>query len=152
MKKVFSILPAAAPVDAALLLARVGIGALMLVHGIPKLLMLTSGTVQFPGVMGMSAPLSLGLAVFAEVFCSVLLILGLGTRLAVVPLAITMLVAVFAIHAADPFAVKEMAIHYLLVYALLLVTGSGRYSLDRLLQRRLKINLGHNSGAQRLAA
>lgn len=136
MKRIFTPLPASPTVDAALLIARIGIGTLMLVHGIPKLLMLSSGPVQFPGVMGMSASLSLGLAVFAEVFCSVLLIAGLATRLAAIPLIVTMLVAVFSIHAADPFAVKEMGMHYLLVYLVLLVSGSGRYSLDYLLQRR----------------
>src|SRR6476661_887978 len=113
-----------------LLIARLGIAALMLTHGIPKMLMLFSGgPVQFPPVMGMSAEVSLGLTVFAEVFCSILLLAGFATRLAVVPLIITMLVAVLFIHAADPIGVKEPALHYLLVYAVLLFAGSGKYSV-----------------------
>lgn len=47
-----------------------------------------------------------------------------------------MLVAVLFIHAADPFAMKEPALHYLLVYALLLFAGSGKYSIDYLLQSK----------------
>jgi len=97
--------------------------------------MLFSGAaVQFPPVMGLSAEVSLGLAVFAEVFCSVLLLAGFVTRLAVLPLIITMLVAALMIHAADPFAKQEPALQYLLVYIVLLFTGSGKFSTDYLLQ------------------
>lgn len=121
----------------AILIARVGIAVLMLTHGLPKLSMLLSGDpIQFPPIMGLTPALSLGLAVFAEVFCSVLLLVGFATRLAVVPLIITMLVAVLIIHAADAFQMKEAGLHFLLVYVVLLFTGSGRYSVDNLLQAK----------------
>lgn len=137
MKKLLTVTTTSAGVDAALLIARMGIGAMMLTHGLPKLAMLFSGEpVQFLPFMGLSPELSLSLAVFAEVFCSVLLMLGLGTRLAVLPLITTMLVALFTVHAADAFAKQEPAFHYLLVYVVLLFAGSGRYSVDYLLQRR----------------
>jgi putative oxidoreductase len=138
MKKVLSVNNTSNLTDAGLLIARVGISALMLTHGIPKLFMLLSGApVSFPPVMGLSPELSLGLAVFAEVICSVLLLAGLATRLAVLPLIVTMLIAVFVIHAADPVSIKESALHYLLVYTVLLFTGSGKYSLDYLLTRKI---------------
>lgn len=131
MKKIMNGRFTAKQVDVALLIARIGIGGLMLVHGLPKLMMLFSGDpVQFPGVMGMSPELSLGLAVFAEVLCSVLLIVGFGTRLASIPLIITMAVAVFYFHATDPFANQEPGLLYLLVYLVLLLMGSGKYSLE----------------------
>lgn len=136
MKKILN--PKAFNLDGVLLIARVGIAALMLVHGIPKLGMLLSGEpVAFPGVLGMGPELSLTLAVFAEVVCSVLILFGLGTRLAVIPLIITMVIAVFFIHMADPFAMKELGIHYLLVYVLLLFAGSGRFSLDKVIAAKL---------------
>jgi putative oxidoreductase len=120
--------------DMALLVARVGIASLMLIHGIPKMMMLFSGDpIQFPPVLGMSAATSLTLTVFAEVFCSIFLLAGFLTRLAVIPLIITMLVAVFVILGAEPVAIKEPALHYLLVYVVLLFAGSGRYSVDHLL-------------------
>ena len=135
MKKIFSVQHTSNTTDATLLIVRVGIAALMLTHGIPKLLMLLSGApVQFPPVMGMGVKMSLALAVFAEVFCSIFILAGFATRLAVVPLIVTMLVAVALIHSADPFAAKEPALHYLLVYIVLLFAGSGKYSIDRLLQ------------------
>jgi putative oxidoreductase len=139
MKKIFRVHHNSNTTDVALLIARIGIAALMLTHGIPKLVMLFSAApVQFPPVLGMSAGLSLALTVFAEVFCSVLLLAGFATRLATVPLIITMVVAILAIHIADPIGVKEPALHYLLVYVVLLFAGSGRYSIDYLLQDKKK--------------
>ena len=135
MKKILSVNKATTATDIALVVARIGIAALMLTHGIPKLAMLFSGApVQFPQVLGMSVEFSLALTIFAEVFCSILLLAGFATRLAVIPLAITMLAAVFLVHAADPLSVKEPALHYLLVYIVLLLAGSGKYSIDYVLQ------------------
>jgi len=141
MKKILNVSKAASTTDIALLVARLGIAALMLTHGIPKMMMLFSGTpVQFPAMMGMSPELSLGLAVFAEVFCSALLIAGFATRLAVVPLIITMLVAALIIHGVDPFGKQESSLQYLLVYVVLFFTGSGKYSIDYLLQAKKSQN------------
>lgn len=124
-------------IDLTALLLRIGISTLMLVHGIPKMEMLFSpDTIQFPAVMGMDAQFALGLTVFAEVFCSILLLLGFQTRLATVPLIITMLVAVLYVHGGDPFAKQELGIMYLLVYVVLLLIGGGRYSVDYLLKQR----------------
>ena len=121
-------------VSISLLILRVGVAVMMLVHGIPKLQMLFSGDIQFPGVMGMSPTFSLTLAVLAEVLCSVLILIGLFTKVAVVPLIITMLTAVFLIHGGDPFATQELGILYLLVYSALLMLGSGKFSIDAILR------------------
>lgn len=135
MEKLFTTDTKAPNNDLALFVARITIALLMLTHGIPKMQMLFSGDpIQFPPVFGMSAGLSLALTVFAEVFCSILILVGFGTRLASVPLIITMLVAVFSIHAADVFAKKELAVLYLAVYVILFIAGSGKYSIDYLLQ------------------
>lgn len=135
--KIFSVSPAASR-DVLLLVLRISIAALMLVHGLPKLQVLLSGEpVKFMSFLGMGSAFTLALVVFAEVFCSVLLLVGLGTRLALIPLMITMLVAVFYVHASDPFVKQEMGLHYLLVYGILLMTGSGKYSADSLIERRL---------------
>jgi putative oxidoreductase len=125
-------------IDIALLIARVGIAALMLTHGIPKLMMLFSGApIQFPAVFGMSAQFSLVLTVLVEVFGSIFLIAGLFTRLAVIPLIGTMLVAALLIHSADPLSAKEPALLYLTTYLVLFFAGAGKYSVDYLLQKRV---------------
>lgn len=120
----------------ALLILRVGAGGLMLIHGIPKLQMLFSGEIQFPGVMGLSPTISLILAVFSEVLCSVLILIGLKTRLATIPLILTMLIAVFMIHASDPFAKQELGLLYLFLYIPLFLLGSGKFSVDALMQKK----------------
>lgn len=118
-------------IDLGLLILRVGAGGLMLTHGIPKLIKLFgSEEIAFADPYGLGMGISLALAVFAEFICSILVILGLGTRLAAIPLVITMFTAAFIIHAADPFQRKEMALLYLLIFIVLLVTGGGKHSLD----------------------
>jgi putative oxidoreductase len=123
--------------DAVILIIRISISLLMFTHGWPKLMKYFSGEpIGFVNFWGLGAGISLALAVFAEVVCSVLLILGLATRAALIPLLITMAIAILHIHAEDPLAVKEKAILYFLTYLLLFFTGSGRYSLDRMLNKR----------------
>ena len=137
MRKILDIQPLS--MDSVLLIARVAIAVLMLVHGLPKLVMLFSREpIAFPGVMGMSPEVSLLLAVFSEVVCSILILFGIGTRLAVLPLIATMLVAVFYFHLGDPFASKELGLLYLVVYVLLFITGSGKYSADKLLLEKVR--------------
>lgn len=119
----------------ALILRIIG-GGFMLAHGYPKLIKLLNGNLQFADPIGLGVGPSLFLTVFAEFFCGLLLLLGLGTRLASIPLFITMFVAAFVVHGADPFAKKEKALIYLLVYLALFLFGSGKYSVDNLIKRK----------------
>lgn len=117
-------------INVGLLLMRLTFGGLMLVHGMQKLLGFGVMAEVFPDPLGMGSQLSLISAIGAEVGCSLLLILGLGTRLAVLPLAFTMIIALFVVHGSDPWKVKELAAIYLAGYAILFVTGPGNLSLD----------------------
>jgi putative oxidoreductase len=47
----------------------------------------------------------------------------------------TMCIALFVIHASDPLGVKELSMMYLAIFALLYITGPGRYSIDGILKR-----------------
>ncbi|WP_205855218.1 DoxX family protein [Pirellula sp. SH-Sr6A] len=116
--------------SAGLLLLRVGLGGLMLVHGIPKVQGFSAMSAAFPDPIGLGSQLSLILAIGAEVGCSLLLIAGFATRLATIPLAFTMFVALFLVHGSDPWKVKELAAVYLLGYVSLFLTGPGCFSLD----------------------
>ena len=128
---------ASAREDLGLLLLRLGGGGFMLTHGLPKLLKLfTVGAGRFPDPFGIGATASLSLAVFSEVFCAALLILGFRTRWASLPLIVTMGVAAFLVHGADPFKKKELALIYLCIYLALALFGGGRFSLDALFARR----------------
>ncbi len=115
-----------------LLVLRLGIGGFMLVaHGWGKLTGFSTLLDRFPDPIGLGPGVSLTLAVFAEVVCSLLLVLGLGTRFAAVPLLITMLVAAFVVHADDPWSKQEFALLYAIPFLTLVFTGGGRFALDR---------------------
>jgi putative oxidoreductase len=120
----------------ALLLLRLGSGAMILTHGIPKITRLFGGNeIKFADPFGLGPEISLGLAAFAEVICAILVMVGVKTRLAVIPLIITMLTAAFYAHADDPFGRKELPLLYCVVFVALLLTGGGPYSLDKLKRR-----------------
>ncbi len=119
-----------------LLILRLTVGFTMLLgHGWPKLANFTAKSATFPGAFGMSSQISLSLAVFSEVFCSVFLILGLMTRWVSLPLIGTMAVAAFIIHGADPFKTKELALMYLFCYTTLFFTGGGEFSVDKFIKK-----------------
>ena len=125
--------------DLALLLLRIVFGGMMLFnHGWGKVGQLITGDpAKFVDVVGMGAPASLALASFAEFLCAALVVFGLFTRWAVVPLIVTMLVAIFIIHWDDPFQKMELAIIYLTAFSAIGLTGPGWYSADAQLRKIL---------------
>ena len=123
-------------VNTGLFILRVAIGCFMLVHGWQKVMGFGELADTFPDPLGMGSRLSLISAIGAEVGCSVLLVIGLGTRLAAIPLAFTMIVALFVVHRADPWQVKELAAVYLSVYTVIIFTGPGSFSLDHILSSK----------------
>lgn len=110
---------------------RIGVSLMMLTHGWPKLMKLTSGEqIEFGDPIGIGPAASLILTVFAEVICSLLIIIGFKTRLATIPLIITMLVAVFVVHLNESIHDKEAGILYLLIYGTIYFFGPGKYAID----------------------
>ncbi len=106
----------------------------MLTHGLPKFMKLIGGgPIKFPDPIGIGQTPSFLLIVFAEVLCSIFLLMGFATRLAALVLFIAMAVAAFITHANDVFAKQEMALLYLLIYLVLMVFGAGRFSVDQLI-------------------
>ena len=114
-----------------LLALRILFGVLLLLHGVQKWM-------NFSAVSGVGSTMSLGLAIFGEVFCSVGFILGAFYRLAMIPMIFTMGMAFFVIHGNDPFAVKELAFIYLVVFVLMYIAGPGKYSVDHIISSALK--------------
>lgn len=123
--------------DLGLLFLRVAFGLMMVLgHGFGKVSSLFSGQTGFPDPLGIGPTASLALAAFAEFFCALAVVVGFKTRWAAVPVVITMLVAAFVFHGADPWDKKELAILYALGFLTLVFTGGGPYSLDLRLKKR----------------
>jgi len=116
--------------DVALLILRIGAGALMLTHGFPKLMRILDGNFSFGDPIGIGPVASLILVTFAEFLCSLFVMAGLFTRASLIPLMIAMAVAAFIAHAGDPFGDKELPLFFLISFATLFLTGPGKYSLD----------------------
>lgn len=118
-------------INLALLLLRLSAGIFMLFHGWGKFMKLIGDEpIQFADPIGIGVTASLALAVFAEVLCSLLLILGAATRLAAIPLFITMFIAAFIVHANDGFGKMELPILYSVIYLVITVAGAGKISID----------------------
>ena len=116
--------------DLALLILRVGFGGFMLTHGIPKISMLSNPS-DFGDIIGVGATLSLILALIGEVVAPIMLIIGFKTKWAAIPSAITMFVAAFIVHSKDDLATKEHALLFFIAFVVILLTGAGKYSIDK---------------------
>ncbi len=103
----------------------------MLSHGIPKLQNLLSGNLEFGDPLGIGGAPSLFLAIIGEFVCPILIIVGYKTRWAAVPTAITMAVAAFIVHGADPLQDKEKALLFLICFVTIILLGPGKYSIDK---------------------
>ncbi len=123
-------------VSSLLLATRVIFGLLLASHGLQKLMNFSMMSSQFPDPLSIGSKLSLALAIFGELACSIAFIAGFLTRLAVIPMIFTMSVAFFTVHGGS-IASGELAFAYLMVYLLMFFAGPGSYSIDGLIGKRL---------------
>ncbi len=108
---------------------RIGVALLFMQHGAQKLFGLLGGS-QVDSLFSL-----MGLAGVLEFFGGLLVVLGLFTRSVAGILALEMLIAYFMAHAPNGvFPIQdgggELALLYLLAFALLATMGPGNFSLD----------------------
>lgn len=136
MKSILSIKYRAGAFNFSMLFLRVAFGVLIIAsHGYDKLQNFNERVVGFHSFLGLGSKVSLILAIFAEVFCALFVVIGLFTRLSVIPLIITMLVAIFSANAGRPILESELAILYLAAFVTLLFCGPGRISIDGMINK-----------------
>ncbi|MCE3281532.1 MAG: DoxX family protein [Chitinophagaceae bacterium] len=135
MKKLLSIRYSAGAFNFSMLVLRLAFGILMIAqHGMPKLMDFEKKAADFYDPIGIGSQASLIIVLFAEIFCSFFIVLGLFTRLAVIPLIILVTVAFFGRHG-GAIAHGEMALLYLAAYIVLLFCGPGRASVDGMIKK-----------------
>lgn len=118
--------------DLALLILRLVAGGSLLTHGIPKLIrLLTVRPIQFSDPLGLGVVPSFILVVFTEVVCSALVILGFLTRFAALTNVINFSVIFFIVLRTTAYQAKELPLLFLVIFFAIMITGAGRYSLDR---------------------
>lgn len=136
IKKLFTPGKDSGSANFALLVMRVWLGVAMLAnHGLDKLRTFSEKASGFPDPLGVGHATSLTLVIFAEFFCSLLLIVGLVSRFAALVLAFDLTVAFFLVHKAVLSGAHsgELAFIYLAGYVALLIAGPGRFSADGVL-------------------
>lgn len=125
--------------DFGLLIIRLALAAVFIYHGYGKITDIPGTAKMFHEGLGIPLPmLSATLAALAEFGGGILLAVGLLTRLATIPMAFTMCVAVFHVHWGT-FSVRDGGIEFAMTLGLFLIAlgllGPGRFSLDHLLFR-----------------
>ena len=116
---------------ALLILRVVFAGSMLYGHGLGKLNRLLEGNLSFSNPLGIGEIPTLILAVFSEFLAPILIIIGYKTKFFSFFPAATMFVAAFIVHWGDPFGRVEKALLFLTVFVILMMTGAGKYSVDR---------------------
>jgi putative oxidoreductase len=136
MKKLLSIKYTPVVFNIAFLSLRLIFGVAMLVnHGYPKLVKFETKKASFVDFLGIGSTPTLILVVFAEVFCSAFIVLGLFTRISAFVIAFTMGYAFFISHGGDLFGDGESSALFLTVFSAILLCGPGKFSIDGMIQK-----------------
>jgi putative oxidoreductase len=131
MKKLFSIKYSDNGIALGTLVLRIALGGLVIPHGYEKLISFAARSSTFADPFHIGHPVSMALAIFAEFFCGVFILIGFFTRFACIPLIISMGAALFYVHKLDFFDSGEKATLFMLGYIALLFTGPGKISIDK---------------------
>ena len=131
MRKLLSTSYSTGAFNFALLVQRVVTGLLLLIgHGLPKISKFSELSVNFFDPLRIGHRGSLILVILAELFCSMLLVLGLFTRIVAFIIVVNLSVAVFMYHHGQPLKNFELGAIYLTSVFTIMILGPGRVSVD----------------------
>ena len=125
-----------------ILVVRVFFGVLFFMHGLDKLMNFNALSETYPSVMGFGSYMTLMVSIFCEFCCSLFLISGLMIRIMVLPMIVAMGVAFFDVHDAM-MPEGELALIYFAVFIVIYFTGAGRYSIEYLIDMKLRKEKTH---------
>ena len=110
----------------------------MLTHGIQKVMNFKTLSLGFPDPLHLGSMISVSLAIFAEVVCSVFFIFGCLHRLTLIPMIFTLGIAFFVVHGGN-VSDGELAFIYFCEFIFLYIAGPGRYSVDEYIGKSLHV-------------
>ena len=119
-----------------LLASRLVFGLTFASHGLEKLQHFTETAAHFPAPFGLSGDVAVGLSIFGELFCGLAFVFGFLTRLTLLPMIFTMIVAFTTVHGGSVRA-GELAFLYLVIFILSWFAGAGKYSIDGFIARKI---------------
>ncbi|CAD0001588.1 DoxX family protein [Flavobacterium chungangense] len=100
------------------------------VHGMKKFRTENGQKEHVPNPLHLPEKLNGLVAAFSDTIVPIFIILGLGTRLAVLPTIGVTAVGYFVVHRKDSPEVRDVPYMYTLSLLLILALGAGKYSLD----------------------
>jgi len=122
--------------DLALLFIRIGIGVVFIVAGWGKLTGI-EGVQGFFGDVGIPmAGLMAWIVAIVEFFGGIMVLTGLYPRIPALLLVIIMIVAILTVKLERGFGDMRLDLLLLLMNAAIFLTGSGKYSIDSLLNQK----------------
>jgi len=128
MKSLFSQPPR---INAGLFFLRLtGCLLLLHVHGLPKVFNFSEELTRIEDPFGLGPWMSLLPAIFAEVVCPILILIGLFTRLACLPIIGVLLVAMVFVHPEWSVAEGQFGWLLLIIFTTLAITGPGSWSVN----------------------
>ena len=119
-----------------LLASRLVFGLTFASHGLEKLQHFTETAAHFPAPFGLSGDVAVGLSIFGELVCGLAFVFGFLTRLTLLPMIFTMIVAFPTVHGGSVSA-GELAFLYLVIFILSWFAGAGKYSIDGFIARKI---------------
>jgi putative oxidoreductase len=133
MSKLFSSRYNPGSFNTAMLVLRLGVGILLAHHGYLKITNFQQTEGFMMDFLGLGKTVTTYMVIFAELVCSILVILGLFTRLACIPIFILFSVIIFKATGADIFGKSETAVLYLTGFLAIFIAGPGKISVDRMI-------------------
>jgi putative oxidoreductase len=112
--------------------------SLFVKHGLEKVTGYSVMVQHFPDPLHLGSHTSLAFAPLSDGICSVLVVLGLGTRPAAAVIVINLLTAFFFVHHAAFFSNGhvELVGVYIAVFGAILLLRPGRFSADKVLSEK----------------
>jgi putative oxidoreductase len=103
------------------------------VHGMKKFRVENGQREHVPNPLGLPDKLNGMVATFSDTVVPFLIMLGVGTRLAVLPAIGVTAIGYFVVHRKDSLEVRDVPYMYTLCLLFILALGAGTYSIDHYL-------------------
>ena len=127
--------------EMAILFLRVFIGGVMLLHMIGKLQDYDNYVLNFQSIVGLNHATSFALSILFEGLFAVMIIMGVGTRLAAALMAIVMIVSICEALMQETVTDGESKLEfiYIGIYITLVISGGGRYAISSMFLNRKNV-------------
>jgi putative oxidoreductase len=137
IQKVTRIYPSSNSFHLVMLFFRVIVSVqLIVVHGLKKIGVGVAEAELIPNPLHLPEKINQYFAISSNLVFPILIILGLLTRLAILPVLAVTLTGYFIVHWSDPLLAKDIPFMYSLIFLLLFFLGPGKYSIDYFINKK----------------